>query len=143
MHSHISAVSNARVEYLLDISYVKCLRMFQDGILAVGNSGIIDGLKSNTSDSRSVMLAGSIKNERSCQGTQSDPYGTWDNVIVDAIVRINLKSSYVPVHLNTNRIMLKSGTVCDLNDDFCIDYDSHTFWKPMPISSCNFHRCSI
>jgi len=77
MHSHISAVTNARVEYLLDVSYTKCLRMFQDGTLTIGNSGIIDGLKPNTSDSRSVMLAGSIKNDGSCQGTQySDPYGT-------------------------------------------------------------------
>jgi len=77
MHSHISAVNNARVEYLLDVGYTRCLRMFQDGTLTVGNSGIIDGLKPNTSDSRSVMLVGSIKNDRSCQGTQySDPYGT-------------------------------------------------------------------
>jgi len=145
MHSHISAVTNARVEYLLDIGYTRCLRMFQDGTLTVGNSAIIDGLKPNSSDSRTVMLAGSVKNDGSCQGTQySDPYGTWDNVIVDAIVRINLKSSYVPVHLNTGRIMLRSGTVCELTDGFCIDYeDGHTFWKPMPTSSCNFHQYDV
>jgi len=145
MHSHVSAVNNARVEYLLDVGYTKCLRMFQDGTLTVGNSGIIDGLKPNTSDSRSVLLAGSIKNDGSCQGTQySDPYGTWDNVIVDAIVRINLRSSYVPVHLSTGRIILKSGTVCELADGFCIDYeDGYTFWKPMPTSSCNFHQYDV
>jgi len=145
MHSHISAVNNARVEYLLDISHTKCLRMFQDGTLTIGNSGIIDGLKPNSSDSRSVMLAGSVRNDGSCQGTQySDPYGTWDNVIVDAIVRINLKSSYVPVHLSTGRIMLKSGTICELINGFCIDYeDGYTFWKPMPTSSCNFHQYDV
>jgi len=110
MHSHISTVNKARVEYLLAIGYTRCLRMFQDGTLTIGNSGIIDNLKPNTSDSRSIMLAGSIKNDGSCQGTQySDPYRTWHNVIVDAIIRINLKSSYVPVHLSTGRIMLKSG----------------------------------
>jgi len=85
------------------------------------------------------------KNDGSCQGTQySDPYGTWDNVIVDAIVRINLRSSYVPVHLSTGRIMLKSGTICELINGFCIDYeDGHTFWKPMPTSSCNFHQYDV
>jgi len=145
MHSHVSAVNNARVEYLLDIGYTRCLRMFQDGTLTVGNSAIIDGLKPNSSDSRSVMLAGSIKNDGSCQGTQySDPYGTWDNVIVDAIVRIDLRSSFVPVHLSTGRIMLKSGAVCELADGFCIDYeDGHTYWKPMPTSSCNFHQYDV
>jgi len=40
--------------------------------------------------------------------------------------------------------MLKSGTVCELTDGFCIDYeDGHTFWKPMPTSSCNFHQYDV
>jgi len=74
MHSHISAVNNARVEYFLDIDYTRCLRIFQDGTLTIGNSGIIDGLKPNTSDSRSIMLTGSVKNDGSCQGTQYSEY---------------------------------------------------------------------
>jgi len=142
MHSHI-IVNNIRVEYLLDISYVRCLRMFQDGILTrkFRNNRRIEAKYKQPS----FCHAGSIKNDGSCQRTQySGPYGTWDNVIVDAIVRINLRSSHVPVHLSTGRIMLKSGTICELNDSFCIDYeDGHTFWKPMPTSSCNFHQYDV
>lgn len=145
MHSHISSVNHGRMEYLLEIGYSKCLRMFQDGTLAVGSTGSIDGLKPNSTTARSITLAGTIRNDGSCQGTQySDPYGTWDNVIVDAIVRITLKSSYVPVHLNSGKIILKSGTVCTLSEGFCIDSeDGYTFWKPMPTSSCNFHQYDV
>ena len=145
MHSHISSVNNARMEYILEIGYSKCLRMFQDGTLTVGPAGSIDGLKPNSTTARSIMLAGTARNDGTCQGTQySDPYGTWDNVIVDAIVRISLKSTHVPVHLNTGKVMLKSGTVCALSDGFCIDSeDGYTFWKPIPTSSCSFHQYDI
>lgn len=145
MHSHISAVNNARMEYLLDVGYEKCQRALQDGIITLGSAGEIAGLKPNTTSVHSIMLAGSVTNSGRCQGTQySDPYGTWDNVIVDALLRISLRTSYVPVHLSSGRIMLKSGTVCSLSDGFCIDSeDGHTFWKPMPTSSCNFHQYDV
>lgn len=145
MHSHVSTVNNARMEYLLETGYTKCLRMFQDGTLSLGSAGIIDGLKPNSTATRSVLLAGSVKDSGTCQGTQySDPYGTWDDVVVDAIIRVSLKSSYVPVHLGTGKIMLKSGTVCTLSDGFCLDSDDgYTFWKPMPTSSCNFHQYDV
>jgi len=40
--------------------------------------------------------------------------------------------------------MLKSGTICELNNGFCIDYeDGYTFWKPMATSSCNFHQYHV
>lgn len=145
MHSHVSAVNNARMEYLLDVGYEKCQRALQDGIFSMGNAGEIAGLKPNTTSVHSLMLAGSVSNNGRCQGTQySDPYGTWDNVIVDALLRISLKTSYVPVHLSSGRILLKSGTVCDLSNGFCIDSeDGHTYWKPMPTSSCNFHQYDV
>lgn len=145
MHSHISSVNNARMEYLLEVGYTKCLRMFQDGTLTVGSAGSIDGLKPNSTTAHSVMLAGTVRNDGTCKGTQySDPYGTWDNVIVDAVIRITLKSSHVPVHLDTGKIILKSGTICALSDGFCIDSDDgYTFWKPMPTSSCHFHQYDV
>lgn len=144
MHSHTSTVNNARMEYLLEVGHAKCLRMFQDGTLTVGSAGPIDGPNSTTV--RSIMLAGTARSDGSCQGTQySDPYGTQDNIIVDAIVRITLRSFYVPVHLNSGKIILKSGTVCTLSDGFCIDSEDGyiPFWKPMPTSSCNFHQYDV
>ncbi|XP_072764372.1 uncharacterized protein [Anoplolepis gracilipes] len=90
-------------------------------------------------------MAGSISNDGKCKGTQySDFYGTWDNVVVQAVANISLKTAYVPVKLNTGKIILKSGTVCTLNEGFCIDSeDGYTYWEPMPISSCNFHQYDV
>ncbi|XP_070516639.1 uncharacterized protein [Cardiocondyla obscurior] len=145
MHSHISAVSNGRMEYLLEISPSKCSRAIQDGIFSLGTGGEINGLKPNSTNTHSFMLAGTVGYDGRCEGTQySDPYGTWSNVIVDALIRITLKTAYVPVNLNSGKIMLKSGTVCDLTRGTCVDSeDGHTFWKPIPTSSCNFHQYDV
>jgi len=104
---------------------------------------IVDGLKPNQTTSRSVTLAGTIRNDGSCKGTQYfDPYGTWDDVVVQAIARVSLKTSYVPVQINARKIILKSGTTCALSEGFCLDPDDgYTFWKPT--SSCNFQQYDI
>ncbi|XP_026830965.1 uncharacterized protein LOC113563501 [Ooceraea biroi] len=145
MHSHISAVANARLEYLQEVSRVKCYHAFQEGTFSIGLGGIVTKLKPNTTTVHSILLAGTINHDGTCKGTQfSDPYGTWHNVVVDGTVRISLKSSYVPVHLNSGKVMLRSGTVCTLSDGFCIDFDDgYSYWKPMPTSSCNFHQYNV
>ncbi|KAL0111264.1 hypothetical protein PUN28_012868 [Cardiocondyla obscurior] len=145
MHSHISAVSNGRMEYFLEISPSKCSRAIQDSIFSLGTGGEINGLKPNSTNTHSFMLAGTVGYDGRCEGTQySDPYGTWNNVIVDALIQITLKTAYVLLNLNSGKIMLKSGTVCDLTRGTCVDSeDGHTFWKPMPTSSCNFHQYDV
>lgn len=145
MHSHISAVRNGRSEYLHETTHLTCLRMFTDGVLSMGAANIIEGLKPNQTVYRSLTLAGTVNNDGTCKGTQySDPYGTWNDVIVQAVVRISLKSSYVPVNLNNGKIILKSGTTCSLSEGFCIDSDDgYTYWKPMPTSSCNFQQYDV
>lgn len=83
MHSHVSIVNNGQTEYLMEIGYTRCLRMFNDGSLTLGNGNVVDGIKPNRTTSRSVTLAGTVRNDGSCKGTQySDPYGTWDDVVV-------------------------------------------------------------
>lgn len=66
MHSHVSTVDNARMEYVLETGHAKCLRMFQDGTLTLGSGILIDGLKPNTTASCSVMLAGIARNGGFC-----------------------------------------------------------------------------
>lgn len=52
----------------------------------------------NSTTIHSVMLAGSARDNGICQETQYfDPYSDpWNNVVVNFIVRILLKSFYVP-----------------------------------------------
>ena len=53
----------------------------------------------------SVTLAGSVTNNGDCTGSIfSDPYGTWNNFVVQAISKITLQEHYATIHLNLNKI---------------------------------------
>lgn len=105
-------------EYFLKISHNRCLRLFSEGTMTIRAVGdVIDQVKANRTTTHSVTLVGITRHDGTCKGTQySDPYGTWDDV-----VRITLKSGFVPVQLSNEKLMLKSGTVCELADSFCLD----------------------
>lgn len=145
MHSHVSIVHNGRADYLHETGYTACLRMFQYGTFLLGPGEIIDGLKANRTTTRSVTMAGKVQIDGTCEGTQySDPYGTWSGVVVQASIKISLKSHFAPVKLNSAKIVLKSGTVCNLADSFCLDPDDgYSYWQPMPTSSCNFNQYDV
>lgn len=145
MHSHISAVHNGRADYVREVGYTQCLTLFQEGTIGVGAENRLQGIRPNQTTTHSITLGGRINNDGSCKGVQySDPYGTWDDVIVQGIAKITIKSSYVPVELNTGKIILKSGTICTLKDGFCIDSENgYTYWKPVPTSSCDFHQYNV
>lgn len=145
MHSHISVVRNGRADYVHETGYTQCLRLFQEGTISIGAEDRLHGIRANQTTSHSITLAGKINNDGSCKGVQySDPYGTWDDVVVQGIAKVTIKSSYVPVQLNTGKIMLKSGTICTLKEGFCIDSENgYTYWKPIPTSSCDFHQYNV
>lgn len=71
----------------------------------------INGLEINRTTTRSITIAGSLNNDGKCQGINNlDPYKNWEDVVVQGSAKITLQTSYVPVHLNTGKIYLKSGT---------------------------------
>lgn len=145
MHSHISVVHNGYANYLQETSRSRCIQMHKEGLLKVGTGDIIDGLKPNHTYYRSITLAGRVSVDGTCKGVQySDHYGTWDDVVVQASLKIALRTAYVPVKLNSGKIMLKSGTVCDLADESCIDIDDgYTFWNSVPTGTCDFEMYDI
>ena len=145
MHSHISAVQNGYASYLQETSRSRCIQMHKEGLLKIGDSEIIDGLKSNHTYYRSVTLAGRVNVDGTCKGIQySDYYGTWDEVIVQATVKISLRTAFVSVKLEAGKILLKSGTVCDLAEEFCVDSDDgYTFWNNIPNTACGFENYDV
>lgn len=145
MHSHMSAVENGYNEYLHDVSAQSCRRLHEEGTITLGNGAFLTGLKVNSTDTRTFMLAGSLKQDGTCAGSQySDPYGSWTNVVVQGLARITLKSGTAAVKVDSNQIRLRSGTTCTLHTGFCIDYeDGHTFWSPMPTNACHFNQYQV
>jgi hypothetical protein len=145
MHSHTSAVHNGFAEYLHETTAQQCARMHQDGTFSLGPENFIIGLKDNMTMTSSLVLAGKLTNEGSCQGTQfADPYGSWERVVVQATVKISLRSGTVPVRIEENKILLKSGTACAFNEGICLDpEDGYTFWQPHPPSMCKFDQYDV
>jgi len=85
MHSHISAVHNGKADYVHETGHSQCMRMFQDGSITLAEYVLILGIKANQTMYRRVTLRGRLQVDGYCKGAQySDPYGTWDNVVVQA-----------------------------------------------------------
>lgn len=144
MHSHVSAVSGGKREYIEELGSHGCRHAHDTGTMTIGTA-VLDRLIRNTTNSRSVTLAGHITNDGRCSGTQySDGYGTWDGVVVQASIKVTLKSFETPIKRTTGRIMLPSGAQCNVNDGYCIDSEgAESYWSPLPLDSCHFDRYDI
>ena len=145
MHSHISAVTNGQSEYIHELSHQQCDTLHSSGTISLGQNLQISNLKINQTSYHSVLLAGSLAMNGDCAGTQySDPFGTWNNVIVQGVIKVTLQEYYTPVNLNTNKIHLRSGVTCSLSESHCVDMEGgQTFWNPLPDDICNFNKYEI
>ena len=145
MHSHISTVTNAQAEYILEITADECRKMHLTGVFSINTNNFIYGLKINQTTTRPTTFAGSMSSDGRCSGAQySDPYGTWDNVIVQGTTTITLISYQTTINLETNQVRLRSGTICPYTDITCKDIDGgHTFWKTLPMNHCQFNHYDV
>lgn len=144
MHSHVSIVQNGRREYLQEIGEHACKRLHDSGSFRIADA-IVDGIVKNATNLRSVTLAGSAAVDADCTGTQyTDGYGNWENVVVQAILRITLKTFEMPVKRSTGQAILPSGAQCKLAHGYCLDSEgSETFWTPLTVDHCHFDRYDI
>lgn len=119
--------------------------MFQDGMISLGAKNVLEGIRAIQTTTYSITLGGKIHVDGTCDGVQySDSYGTWPKAIVQGVARITLRSSYVPVQLNTGRIILKSRTICLLKNGFCMDSEyGYSYWKLVPTTACDFHEYDV
>lgn len=125
MHSHTSSVLNGKLDYIYETSAETCQQLQDTGTLFLGGKdGLITGVKVNATTTRAVTLAGSVSEDGRCSGTQySDPYGTWENVIVQASVRITLRRMQLPIKHATNEVILPYGARCLATEGECNDAD--------------------
>lgn len=144
MHSHISLVSNSRRQYIQELGNDACRRLHETGSLALSTT-VIDGMMINSTNFRSVTLAGKAGVDGTCHGSDyTDGFGTWDNVVVQATIRVALRSFETSVKRSSGEVLLPSGVRCPASSRTCQDADgSETFWSPLPADSCQFDRYDI
>ena len=129
MNSHIVIILNGENEYINDVSKSACQDVHKTGILKVSESHIVHVIKVNQTVTHIIILAGYLNVEGKCDGAgYSDPFGTWENVIVQGTIKITLTEQQARNNLNTNTIHLRSGTACSLSEGSCIDQEGgYTF----------------
>lgn len=113
--------------------------MHMDEQIMMGPGTLLTRLRLNGTYSTSVTLAGSLEKDGDCDGAQySDQYTTYKNVVVEASITISLSSHFAKIDRGKNTIHLRSGIVCSLNKDECIDnLGGHTFWTNARVEHCN------
>lgn len=144
MHSHLSAVNNGRREYIQEIGDLACKRLHETRTLRIA-SATKDLVARNGTTKTGVTLAGSLSMDERCAGTQySDGYGTWESVVVQASVKIMLRTFEAPIKRSMGYVMLPSGTQCRVTSGYCLDFEgAETFWSAIPRDNCYFDQYDI
>lgn len=144
MSSHVSIVHNGRREYLQEIGERACSKLHDSGTITIANA-VMDRIAKNTTNIRSVTLVGSTTVDGKCSGAQyTDGYGTWENVVVQASIRITLRTFEASIKRSEGNIYLPTGAHCQIANGYCLDSEgSETYWSPLPVDSCHFDRYDI
>ncbi|XP_032681742.1 uncharacterized protein LOC116849068 [Odontomachus brunneus] len=145
MHSHFSLVQGDHHKYLVDLDQGACDKLHRTRSFSYGTESPVVDLFPNTTNYRSLILAGTISVDGSCHGSQfSDPYGTWNDVVVEAFLSVIFWDYYASTKTSQNLLILKSGTHCRISDLTCIDEDgANVYWAPLPSDACRFHSYDV
>ena len=141
---YLEPVENGMQEYLLDVSPADCKRIHESKSFLYDATHIIYNLKINDTVDRSIYLAGNAVDNSCNTGSFADQFGSYSKVNVEAIVSVSLHEYSAKVNIEQNKIMLRSGVVCEFDRLQCIDSEGgYTFWSPIKSESCIENKFSI
>ncbi|KAL6256687.1 hypothetical protein P5V15_012806 [Pogonomyrmex californicus] len=67
-----------------------------------------------------------------------------EDVVVQAAVKITLRTFTTPLKRTADKITLNSGTQCTTSQGGCNDYDgTETYWTVPPYDSCHLNRYDV
>lgn len=140
----LGATQNGVAEYMMDISSDDCRKIHKTKRFSLGHN-IIDGLRSNATETRSITIAGAADEKGYCDGVlYSDPFGHYTRVVVQGTIKITLMDYLASVNLDENKLHLRQGYHCSFNQGYCNDMEGgYTFWERFPKDACNFDRYSV
>lgn len=131
MHSHLSAVSGGYASYIDKQGRSRCRDIHFHRQYTTPYGKVIQGLSSNSSVTVPILLGGDIDASGTCiGGSFTDPYGSWNGVIIQGQVQILLSDQYITANLKTDTIFLSSGQRCIYGSLYCIDHEiGETVWE--------------
>ncbi|XP_063994521.1 uncharacterized protein LOC135172409 isoform X1 [Diachasmimorpha longicaudata] len=142
MFSHVAIVHNYRREYFVELEQHECQKLHDSNSLQISHNIVVDALVKNITNLRPITIAGKAEVDGTCQGSQyNDPFGNWDEVIVNAIARIYYTSYVTTVELISNKVTLQSGAKCDFLAGSCTNsLGTQAFWSVQPPDDCKFGK---
>lgn len=107
-------------------------------------SVFITGIKINETKLFSTTIAGSTDRNGNCRGTTfTSEKGTWQDVIVQANFKIILTTGIATVNSKENTLILQTGTIFKLSDQYGIDaYKGEVIWD-INTHDCDTHDFTI
>lgn len=138
MHSHSSIVSGALANFIHPVGAEECRNIHRYKTLNLYNHNIAK-IQMNGTTTASITLFGYTKMDGSCKGVSYTENGkTWENVIVEANIKIQTKDYYAQVKLESNEISLMGGITCPYLDGYCLDtIYGETTWNYITDRSCD------
>ncbi|KYQ50249.1 hypothetical protein ALC60_10666, partial [Trachymyrmex zeteki] len=133
---------NCQLKKLVRRKKDACRRLHETGATRIANA-VIDLIQHNTTNLRSVTLAGSASIDGRCSGAQYTD-GTWENVLVEATNKITLSTVEAAIKRASGQVILPSGTRCPVAQGYCLDSRGHeSYWPPVPIDHYHFDQYNI
>nr|WAS28129.1 MAG: putative glycoprotein [Chuviridae sp.] len=139
MHSHSSLVSNGVSSFVAYISENSCRTIRTAGMYQFQTGPVIRELRPNSTTTLGMVLVGSVDTSGTCAGGPFSYGGLqYQNVVVQAHLKITHRNGKATVDLKTNVVVLPSGHRCSISSGHCVDpEDGHTFWSHNPVvGSC-------
>lgn len=144
--NHQKIVDNGIARYMLEVEKFECKRAHEERKMFVMGNLHVQNLTPNSTSDHVAMLAGKTGHDSSeCTATTyHDAFGSWNEVVVSATVKITIEDYEAPVHLGSGKVHLPSGIKCELGNEFCVDRDgSVVYWEAIKRGECAKHGYSI
>lgn len=137
MHSHSSAVDHGFDSHIWEISKGECIELTKTGTL------MLDGrkfskLQANTTQDISTTLVGQLDQYGNCRGASyTTPNRDYRDVVIQAIIKIELKDYNALFELSSGSLHFNGGTVCPIDKMQCIHpVYGQTFWINSDMEEC-------
>lgn len=138
MHSHASEVEGGWGTILLQITAEECKTIHRSRTVNVMGHQIM-GLKRNSSQTNTVVLAGYAKQDGSCEtGSLNIGNKHWKDVYAVAKVHIVLKDLTGIHRIIDDKIVLPGGVSCKYSDRYCVDaQEGFITWESRETEKCD------
>lgn len=139
---NLEPVDQGEAEFVQDTNRDLCQQLHLTGTFALNEQHVISGLTIVSTVTHAITLAGDVAE---CKGgAYTDPYGSWSDALVKALVKITLIEGRARVTTNSDRIDLPCGTICQFSDAHCLDMlNRHTLWEALPEDRCHLRDFQV